>query len=129
MSFWTRLGVKITDLGCFKASCQEHGVEYTLNEDPNFMMQGLPVHATLRDTQGGSGREAYLVREGGGYKMVIDNDQSYSSLSKRLGQNGGRLTRDYARNVIDKNICNSGGIVNSVEEQADGSLIVRASKL
>ena len=121
MSFWCKLGVAISDLGCFKMSCEEHDISYELLEKGNTMQQsGRPVHAILRDRQGGS--VAYLVKEGGGYKVVVDSDPNYSSITKRTGT---KLTRDYAVNVVRQGANRSGAIVNGVTEQPDGSIVMR----
>ena len=128
MSFWLRCGLVISDLEMFKQSCKKNGVEYRVNEDSNLEMQGMKVHAFLQDTVPGGPsyrRNATLVRDGGGYKLIIDNDARYSSLTNRLGQNGGRLTRDYAENVVKKNVVMSGGMVQSTQEQPDGSVLIR----
>lgn len=126
MSFWAKIGMVINDLGCFRASCQKHGIEYTHNEDQNFKQQGLLVQATLRDTEGGS--TAYLVQDGGGYRVIVDNDPNYSSITRRLGRNGGKLTRDYTVNVAEKQVSSAGGYITSCEEQPDGGMIVKGAK-
>ena len=120
MSFWAKLGVSISDLGCFKQSCKQHDISYEVEMDNRLTKNGLPVHATLRDNQGGS--VAYLVREGGGYKVVVDSDPNYSSITKRTGT---KLGRDYAVNVVRKGAMQSGAMVNGVTEQPDGSVVMR----
>ena len=126
MSFWAKLGVTIQDIGCFKLSCEKHGIRYEENQDKNFKQQGLPVHATLTDTQGRN--QAYLVRDGGGFKVVVDNDPNYSSITQRLGRNGGKLTRDYAAEVVYKGAMNAGGMINSTTENKDGSVVIRMTR-
>ncbi len=73
MSFWLRCGVKITDLNCFKQSCEKHGIVYEENQDEHFKMKGSPVHATLHDSQG-QRNTGYVVRKGGAYALMVDND-------------------------------------------------------
>lgn len=129
MSFWTRLGLKISDLECFKESCRRHGIEYVENQDKNFKIRGFNVHAILNDQTAGAQRQGFLVRDGGAFKMVVDNDASYSTISKRLGRNGGKLTRDYAHNVVKKGVARSGAMINSCKERADGSLVLRVVRV
>jgi hypothetical protein len=119
MSFWAKLGVTISDLGCFKQSCKDWDIDY--EEFQGQMNQsGMPVHAILKDRKGGS--TAYLCKEGGGFRMVVDSDPNYSSITRRCGT---KLTRDYAVNVVRKGVSRGGGIVNGVSEQADGSVVMR----
>lgn len=127
MSFWSRLGLSIGDLTVFQNMCQRHGVEYIANPDQNFTMQGGRVVATLRDTRGGGGysRDAYIIALQGSHKLVWDNDQNYSTLSRRLGQNGGDLTRDYTTEVIRNESVANGGFIMSQEMEADGSVLLR----
>ena len=120
MSFWAKLGVNITDLGCFRRSCEQHDIEYTEVGEDHRKMQGMTVHAVLRDKQGGS--SAFLCREGGGYRMVVDTDKHYSSITNRCGT---KITRDYAVNVVRKGVTRSGGVVNGVTENPDGSVVMR----
>ncbi len=131
MSFWSRLGIAIQDLECFKASCAEHDVSYEENQDANFKMQGMPVHATLKDlkAEGYGSNSAYLVRDGGAYKIVVDNDVNWSTFSRRLGTNGGKVARDYTKGVVMKGVKRNGGMINLVQEQPDGSIIMKVSAL
>lgn len=120
MSFWARVGTKITDLECFKASCAEHEIDYEVNEDVNFKMGGSKVVATLRDrkTRG----HAYLIEKMGAIQLFIDSDARYSPMGARIGANGGKLVRDYSKGVVEKNVRRSGGFITSREELPDGSL-------
>jgi hypothetical protein len=121
MSFWSKLGVTINDLGCFKKACESWNVDYEEVEKGRSMhSQGLPVHAVLKDREGGS--VAYLCKEGGAFRVVMDTDVNYSTIAKRCGT---KLTRDYAANVVRKGVAKSGGIINGVQEQPDGSVIMR----
>jgi hypothetical protein len=126
MSFWMKLGLTITDLTVFKTQCQRHNVTYQENKDPNFMMNGSPVEAVLLDGRG-QGRSAYLVRDKGAFRLVWDNDRNYSPLAKRLGANGGKLTRDYTVDMVKKNAANSGGMILNTTENADGSVLLRVA--
>ena len=85
-------------------------------------LHGMKVHAVLTDRQGGS--RAYLCLDGGGYRVVMDQDPNYSSIAKRCGT---KLTRDYAVNAVRKGISRSNGIINGVTENADGSVTIRAA--
>jgi len=127
LSFWARLGLSIGDLTVMREMCRRHGVEYIENQDPNFTMNGGRVVATLRDMVGHGGvrRDAFIVSLQGTHKLVWDNDQNYSSLSKRLGRNGGDLTRDYTTEVIKKESVANGGFIMSEEREPDGSVLLR----
>ena len=127
MSFWTLVGVTIQDLNCLKASCKEHEIDYNTNEDKNFKWRGDPVEAVLRDTKSKSCW--FLVRKDGALQITTDNDMTYNKLSGRVGKNGGKVTRDYTREVIKKGVSRNGGMVNSVEEQADGSVIMKIAAM
>jgi len=128
MSFWMKLGMEINDLAVFKNSCKEHDVEYQENKDPNFSFHGAPVEATLR-IKGSRNNGAYLTREGGGFKMHMDNNTNYSDFSRTVGRNGGKLTRDYSVGVIKKQVGASGGMINSALEQPDGSILLRVATM
>jgi len=129
MSFWTQIGTVITDVTMFKKSCEQHNVEYQRNHDKNFKMQGLEVHATLTDSGSRSGMrgQAFLCKDGGAFKIVMDNDINYSSFSNRIGRNGGVLVRDYTRGVILDNVRKTGGMVTKQEELKDGSVLLRVA--
>jgi hypothetical protein len=132
MSFWAKLGLKILDLECFMKACADHDVEYKKNEDVNYKWQGNPVEAVLTDKKAGShsyGSNAYLVRADGAYKLMIDNDAHYSTITARVGSNGGKITRDYTKAVIEKGVRRNGGMVNFVNEQPDGSIIMKISSM
>jgi hypothetical protein len=123
MSFWAKIqGVQIQDLGVFQNVCEKHQISYTVNQDQAFKMQGYAVHAVLQDRNGGG--QAFVVQDGGGFRLFIDNDVNYSSISRRLGTGGGRLTRDYTSEFIQRGVRRKGGSVTEVE-QPDGSLILR----
>jgi len=128
MSFWMKLGIEISDLAVFKNTCRNQDIEYHANQDSNFKFRGAPVEATL-SLKGVSGVGAYLTREGGGFKLHMDNDTNYSRFSNKIGANGGRLTRDYSVGVIKKQVGASGGMVNMVTEQPDGSMLMRVSTM
>ena len=128
MSFWMKLGLEINDLGCFKESCKKHDVTFEENQNRDFRWQGHKVAAFLKNKNEGH-VTAYLVEDGGGFKLMLDNDAGYSYLTRRLGQNGGKLTKDYSVSVIKKQVSNSGGFVNSEIEQPDGSVLLRVSTM
>ena len=128
MSFWLKLGLEINDLTVFKESCKINNVRYEQNEDSNFQFRGAPVEATLFNAQDRN-LSAYLTREGGGYKLHLDNDANYNNLTHSVGRNGGKLTQDYSVNVIRKQVRQSGGMVNMVTEQPDGSMLMRVSTM
>lgn len=128
MSFWATIsGVKIEDLECFRNACGANSVEYQHNEDPDFHFQGNKVVATLVDANGGG--RAYLVEHGGAITLMMDNDRNYSSFSRRLGRDAAKLVRDYAYNVVEQNVMNEGGMINSVEETQDGGLLLHVASM
>lgn len=127
MSFWAKVGVKITDLAIFKQVCKKHGIDYHVNEDNSLTWQGHSVQAVLRDTKGGS--TGFLVREGGAYRLALDTDRHYSSITSRLGHNGGVLMRDYSVGIVRNGITASGGMVLDSQEQPDGSIVLKASSM
>jgi hypothetical protein len=126
MSFWAKFGLNITNLEVFKANCEKHQVTYQECQDPNFMFSGEKVIATLLD-RGQNYGQAYLVESGGGIKLTWENDPHYNQLCGRLGQNGGKLTRDYSTDMIRRNIQANGGLVTSQQELADGSIVLKAA--
>jgi len=128
MSFWMKLGLQINDLSCFRESCKRNNVNFTENTEKNARWQGYEIAAFLRNKDE-SRITAYLVKDGGGFRLMLDNDANYSSLTRRLGENGGRLTRDYSVDVIKKQVNASGGMVNMVTEQPDGSMLLRVSTM
>jgi len=125
MSFWTRLGVQITDLNCFKESCRKNNVRYIEETNPEAQWQGMRIQARLEDQEGRS--HAFLCEYQGGFRVVLDTDAHYSSLTKRLGANGGKLTQSYAIGVAEKQIGLAGGMVIGKENLEDGSVVIRAS--
>lgn len=129
MSFWVKSGIKINDLEVFKSQCQKWQVSYEINQDANFKWQGFPVHATLTDQVDihGYQRNGFLVREGGGYKLMVDNDPKYSTLTARLGANGGKMCRDYATEVFKNQVSNAGGFIDYSREMDDGSVVMKVS--
>jgi hypothetical protein len=125
MSFWARTGLKIQDLEMFKQMCRKHGIDYFANEDKSVKFQGSTLVATLQDREGRS--KAYLIESEGAIKFTVDNDPRYSSITKRLGKNGGKLCRDYAHGVAERAVMDANGVVNSVEETSDGGLLLRVA--
>jgi len=125
MSFWSKINTVVRDLEIFKNACKTHGVRY---EEAAGEFRGYKVKAQLHDTQTGGpsyNRTGYLVEADGAYKLLVDNDVSYSSLSNRLGKNGGIMMRDYTQWTIEKSIQSQGGMVIDRVENADGSVILK----
>ena len=118
MSFWTRLGVTVQDLGCFRRACEQNDVEFVENEDQNFNYRGRTVVATIKDRHGSG--YGYLVRDGGALRVMMDVDPNYNTIVARLGKNGGRLGRDYSEMVIRKEVRKRGGMVTRTAEEANG---------
>ncbi len=132
MSFFIRMGVVITDLECFRRSCERNRVDFIANTDSGMMMQGLPVEAILRDAtgEGYGARDWFLVREKGAFKVVADEDTQYHALAHRIGgHDRNLLTRDYSQEVVEKGVMHSGGMVTGREELPDGSVVLRVANM
>lgn len=125
MSQWARVGVQIQNLEMFKGACAKNGVEFEENKDPLFRWNRSEVYGILRDKTGHG--TAYLCKEGGGFRLALDTDPNYSSLTKRLGANGGRLCRMYTADMVTDGIRKRGGTINYTRENSDGSLLIRAT--
>jgi hypothetical protein len=125
MSFWATVGVKIEDLGCFRAACERNQIEF--NDNPRIRdFRGEEVVAEVRDLKGtGMG---YIVRSKGALRLALDTDAHYSSLTKRLGANGGKLGQDYSREVIRKESMNAGGVILNETVDTQGWLTVRVGR-
>ena len=127
MSFWSRCQTSITDLTCFREACRKNQIEIR-EAQPGMQMNNLPVKWVLKDVhpeRRGVRQEAYLCESGGAYNLVVDDDQGYSSISGRLGKNGGQLVRDYAEQVVMNNVTQNGGMVQDRHVQQDGSIVLR----
>lgn len=130
MSFWNRMKMEIKDLEAFQKSCADHNIRYEENKDENLRIQGDPVVAVLHDETPGNVRystAAYLVQTKDGMQISMDTHVGYGSIATRLGADGGKLTRDYSVNVIEKGVLRSGGMVQSREEAPDGSVVLKIS--
>jgi len=126
MSFWMKAGVAITDFEVFKTACEKYGIQMTeLNEKDAPVIAGCKASHDLYDPQ--SGGHWYLTKQGGGFRLVMDNDSYYNPLTRRLGQNGGKLMRDYAVGAVRKGVARSGGMVNLCQERPDGSIVMKIS--
>lgn len=127
MSFWSKCKTSITDLTCFREACRKNNIAVTEVTDGQ-RMNGLPVRLILKDqdpNRRGYRQEAYLVEDGGAFSLIVDDDRGYSSISGRLGKNGGRLVRDYAEQVVEQQITMNGGMIENREETADGGIVLR----
>ncbi len=129
MSSWSRVKVIVKNTELFKECCKKHQVGYRLNLDPNHRVQALPVYAILKDEIATSRHsEAYLCAKANEqYIPVVDNDPHWSSLTARLGPNLGLIMRDYTEMTLRASIRVKGGVVNSVQEQKDRSVLLRIS--
>jgi len=125
MSQWSRVGVKIQDVVCFKGACEKNGIDYVDMSSSTMMMNGFRIKAELRDRLGHS--KAFLCETEAGLQLVLDNDPVYSSITKRLGANGGKLCRDYTQDMVTQGIRKRGGMINYCQEQPDGSIHIRAT--
>jgi hypothetical protein len=124
MSFWSKVGVNLEDLECFRRACEKNQIEF--NQTPTTAtFRGETVVAELRDKVGGS--QAFVVRSKGALRLVLDTDAHYSTITQRLGENGGKLGQDYAREVICKETINAGGMLVSENRDASGWLTVRTA--
>jgi len=127
LSQWSKIKVIIKNVELFRQCCEKHGVGFELNKNSRMIIQGMSVYAVLKDQQGRTGGhdEAYLCIKANEYHLIIDNDPNWCSITARVGQNGGRIMRDYAEATIRNGIRMKGGIVQSATEQRDKSLLLR----
>ena len=125
MSTWARVKTVVKNTEVFKECCEKHGVGFELNKNQNFSMQSMPVYAILKDQQATSHHnEAYLCVAKNAYHLVIDNDPNWSSITARVGKNGGIIMRDYAQAMVSKTVRAGGGTVLRSQEQKDKSLLL-----
>jgi hypothetical protein len=127
MSQWSKINVIVKNTELFKTCCEKHGVAFNLNKDSQLQVQGMPVYGILQDQQETSHHStAYLCAKANEqYQLVIDNDPNWCSITKRVGANGGLILRDYAEGIIRNSIRMKGGMVQSVNEQKDKSLLMK----
>lgn len=126
MSFWAKVGVKIEDLNCFRRACERNDVEY--------ITEGIPSHwrnervvAMIRDRKSAHGSTGYIVSSQGALRLALDTDAHYSTLTQRLGKNGGKLGQDYAREVIRAETTKVGGMVTRETVDEKGWLVLRVA--
>lgn len=116
-----------------KAACEKNNIGYERVEPGTLKNAGYEVHAILRDLSDGAAgmysSTAQVVKDGGAFRLMMDNDTKYSSIAKRCGKNGGTITRDYTLSAVEKGVRRSGGLINMVQEQPDGSIIVKISSV
>lgn len=133
MSQVVKIKTVIGDIQTFKTICAEHKLEFFEVGSEQFKKyfgssdnyRGQKIKALVKDTTGYG--NAYLVhgQKAGQYDLMIDNDGNYCSITKRLGKDGGLLTRDYAIAVIKKRLAASGARVRQVTTNKDQSITLR----
>lgn len=122
MSFWAKLGIKITDLDVFESVCQQHNVELERKSGA-----GMGTVAQLKDKLDGPGRLNPVLKQAadGSYSLEYDADPNYGRLIHRLGRNLDVLMRDYAEQMVRKQARKNGMVVSSTQEQPDGSIVMK----
>jgi hypothetical protein len=124
MSFMATIKTEIKDLDVFKQVCANNNVVYESATD-NGTMRGNPVEGYLKST---SGKQfGYLLKQEGGYRVMLDRDGNYCPESKRLGGNGSLLTRDYSTAKITKEVGRMGGVIMGRNELPNGSILLRVA--
>lgn len=115
---------QIKDLNIFKQVCKEHDVNAI---EATGSISNKKIALELTDAQSNNNNQAHVVhgKESGTYHMLVDNDVGYSSISKRLGTNGGVLMRDYAVEALKAQSKNSGGMLISRKVNADQSVTLQ----
>lgn len=118
MSFMATVKTEIQDLQLFREICEQNQVDF----------QETSTGALLTDQVGRASRTtAELVQAETGYSLVWDNDPSYCSLSRRFGQNGGKLLQGYSEAFITRGLTQQGGMITSREERANGEILLRVA--
>lgn len=130
MSNWTRIKRIINNLDVLKRCCEDHNVMFREVHGQQF--QGMPVYAELTDKLNTVRYDrhdtAYLCEaEEGGYTLAIDNDSNWSTLTKRLGRNGGDLMRSYSEELVMMDVVSQGGSSEWREVQPDRRVLIKIS--
>lgn len=60
------------------------------------------------------------------HQLVVDNDVRYSSISARLGKNGGPLRRNYINAMLQKEYRKKGCMVKATE-QPNGDIVLKVA--
>ena len=123
ISFWSKINVTVRDLEVFKHACMKNDVRYDDVTGLGLTHMGFTVKARLWDAK--SNGVAFLMEDGGAYRVSIDNDARYSSITHRLGQNAGILMRDYTQAVVEKSVYAQGGQIVQRISNPDGSIILK----
>ena len=124
MSFMSCIQTKIKDLSVFKEACKTHQITA---KEASGEFRGKKIALELADDLGGSNlNKTYVVHgeEKGEYNLMIDTHANYSSITKRVGQNGGTLLRDYAVGTIRKQALKTGGMLLSNKVNQDQSVTI-----
>jgi hypothetical protein len=125
MSRWAIVKTEIHNISKFEETCRNHDVAFSRMANSTQRL-GREVYAELKSKNGG---RAYVLQKGDAYCLSMDNDRSYSQFARDVGTNGGILNRDYVKDVILDGVVADGGMVNSIEEQKNGDIILRVSNL
>ncbi len=129
MSFLVRLKTEISNLEYFKLACGKNNIEFV--NMTNLEIKGMPkgTVATLIDQEkkGLNIHHGYLVKESDTYRLVMDSDARYSSLTRRLGANGGKLMRNYTEIFIEQEMALQGGSMVESIEQEDGGVLLKVT--
>jgi len=129
MSFMARICTKIKNLDVFKQVCEKHQID-AVNGQGKYQGQDIALKLLDKLYSGSNANETLVVKdsqERGSHNLVIDNDRSYSSLTRRLGPNGGILMRDYAEEMFNQELTQQGAMITDRQVQKDKSLVLRVA--
>ena len=129
MSFMARVRVAIKNLDVFKQMCEKHHVGVSEGHGQH---EGSNIVLELKDQLNTDEYQTQTLvvkdsEDQQAHNLVIDNDVNYCSLSRRLGQNGGILMRDYAEEIFNQELLQQGAMVTERELQKDKSIRLRVS--
>lgn len=121
MSMWAKVKTTVTDLSAFQQAAEGLGIRVIQCSD--HQVRGGNVYARL---EGQGNARAYLIygEKAGTYNLMMDSDVKYSPFAQQFGPNGGKVMRDYAAQVVQKQMAVTGSMI-SRQEQPDGSLVLQ----
>lgn len=113
--------VEITDLSILKKACDNLGLELDITKKTykSAWTDELECSAVIVGKQNG---EAALVQTDSGYEIQWDN--YHNSLAEVIGDKCEILCREYTTEAVIQQ-ANTVGMVDSVETQEDGSVILQ----
>lgn len=115
-----RVKMQIKDLNALERACKNLGLSYEKKEQVTSRWAGkLDSVAEITDEKGGM---AAVVQKEEGYGLSID--EWANSLVPVVGKGCSLLTREYTTEVVREEIGHV-GMLNSVETQDDGSVVLQ----